>query len=88
MRLDLKALATTLGTGWGAGVFVVGLAHLLWPTYGTSFLELVASVYPGYQIGGFGSVIIGTLYAVVDGAVCGAVLGWIYNAVSAGRGAA
>jgi len=80
MRLNLKALAIALGIGWGAGVFVVGLAHLLWPPYGASFLDLVASIYPGYHVGGFGSVIIGTLYAVVDGAVGGIALGWIYNA--------
>lgn len=85
MRLNLKALAITLGVGWGTGVFVVGLAHLLWPTYGASFLDLVASIYPGYHVGGFGSVIIGTLYAAVDGAVGGFVLGWIYNAASSGR---
>ena len=82
MRLNLKALATALSICWGAGVFVVGLAHLFWPAYGASFLDLVASIYPGYRVGGFGSVIVGTLYALLDGAVCGCVIGWIYNAAS------
>ena len=82
MGLNLKALATALGVGWGAGVFLVGLAHLVWPGYGTAFLDFVASIYPGYHVGGFGTVIVGTLYAVLDGAVCGLIIGWVYNAVS------
>lgn len=82
MRLAPKGLALALGFGWGIGVFGVGLAHLLWPTYGTAFLDLMASIYPGYQVGGFGSVIVGTLYALVDGAVCGWIIAWVYNATS------
>ena len=79
MRLNLKALAIALGLAWGAGVFLVGVAHLLWPGYGGAFLEVVASVYPGYHVGGFGEVIVGTLYALLDGAGCGLVIAWLYN---------
>jgi CBS domain-containing protein len=40
-----------------------------------------ASIYPGYHPGtGMGSVATGTLYALVDGAVGGAILAWLYNA--------
>jgi hypothetical protein len=43
-------------------------------------LDLLRSVYPGYAgTSGFLGVIVGTLYAVVDGAVCGALLAWLYN---------
>ena len=80
MRLNLKALALALGLGWGSGVFFVGVAHRLWPAYGGAFLDLIASMYPGYRVGGFGEVIVGTLYALLDGAVCGLVIGWLYNA--------
>jgi hypothetical protein len=53
---------------------------MLWPPYGESFLQLLDSIYPGYHAsGGFGSVVIGSLYAVVDGAVGGLVFGWLYN---------
>lgn len=31
---------------------------------------------------GFGSVIVVTLYALLDGAVTGAVFGWLYNLVA------
>jgi hypothetical protein len=82
MRLAPKGLAIALGFGWGIGVFVTGVAHLLWPAYGTAFLDLMSSIYPGYQVGGFGSVIVGTLYALIDGAVCGWIIAWIYNAAS------
>jgi hypothetical protein len=59
---------------------VVALANLIWPSYGRAFLELTASLYPGYQPGsGWGSVITGTLYGLVDGAVSGAVFAWLYN---------
>ncbi|NIN71698.1 MAG: hypothetical protein GTO46_07155 [Gemmatimonadetes bacterium] len=79
MKLSVKSLAITCCIFWGAVVFLMGLAHLIWPSYGTAFLELIASIYPGYEVGGFGSVIVGTLYAAVDGAICGAVFAWLYN---------
>jgi hypothetical protein len=75
-------LAIALGLAWGGCVLVVGLAHLLWPSYGSAFLELVASIYPGYRVGGFAEVIIGAGYALLDGAVCGVIVGWIYNAAA------
>lgn len=88
MTLSIKGLAITAGVLWGAVVFLVGLGHLIWPNYGTMFLELVASIYPGYSVGGFGSVIVGTLYALVDGAIGGAVFAWLYNRLTAPRAAA
>jgi len=87
MRLSVKALALSFGVLWGAAVFLVGIAHLIWPGYGTAMLELAASVYPGYSVGGFVSVVVGTLYALVDGAIAGAVFAWLYNALL-GAGAA
>lgn len=82
MRLSLKALAIALGLVWGAGVFLVGVAHLLWPGYGGAFLDLIASLYPGYHVGGFATVVVGTLYAALDGAVGGIIIASLYNAAS------
>ncbi|HUK20941.1 MAG TPA: hypothetical protein VLV45_05210 [Gemmatimonadales bacterium] len=79
MRLNLRALAMALGLIWGGAVFLVGLANLLLPTYGSDFLSLIASIYPGYRVGGFINVIIGTAYALLDGAACGVIVGWLYN---------
>lgn len=83
MKLSIKALALSFGILWGCVVFLMGIAHLLWPGYGTAFLELAASVYPGYSVGGFGSVIVGTLYALLDGAIGGAIFAWLYNKLAA-----
>jgi hypothetical protein len=80
MRLDVTALALTAGLLWGAVMLVVTGANLVWPGYGRAFLELVASIYPGYRPGdGLRSVIVGTLHAIADGAIGGAVFAWIYN---------
>jgi hypothetical protein len=87
MRLDLKALAIAGGLLWGGAVLLVGAAHLAWPGYGGAFLDVVSSIYPGYEVGGFGSVIVGALYGLVDGAVAGLILAWLYNA-AAGSGTA
>lgn len=86
MRISVSALAFTLGVFWGAAMLIVALANLIWPSYGRAFLDLAASVYPGYRPdSGVGSVIVGTLYALLDGAVAGAVVAWLYNAVARQR---
>ena len=86
MKFDIKSLALTAGLFWGAAILIVALANLIWPPYGRAFLDLSASIYPGYRPGtGFGSVITGTLYALVDGAICGALFAWLYNLLSPSR---
>jgi len=80
MTLSIKGLALTAGVLWGGACLLMGLANLIWPSYAEGMLTMVASVYPGYHgPAGFGSVIVVTLYALVDGAVCGAVFAWLYN---------
>jgi len=80
MRFNLTALSVTAGLIWGGAILLVALANLVWPAYGKAFLELVASIYPGYGAGGsLGQAVIGSLYGVVDGAVGGLVFGWLYN---------
>ena len=89
MRLSVKGLTLACGIVWALGVFCVGAANLIWPSYGVEFLRLIASAYPGYKAmhAGFGAVVVGTLYALVDGAVCGAIVAAIYNCC-ADKGAA
>ena len=80
MRFNIIALAITTGVFWGAAILLVSLANLIWPAYGSALLDVAASVYPGYKPGtGIGSVITGTLYALVDEAVAGAIFAWLYN---------
>lgn len=80
MRLNTVAMAVAFGLFWGACVFVVGVINLIWPSYGQAFLQICASIYPGYHPGaGLGSVIVGSIYALVDGIIGGAILSWLYN---------
>ena len=80
MKLNVKALALASGILWAAAVLLTGIANLIWAGYGAAFLQMMASLYPGYHAtSSFGSVLIGTLYALVDGAIAGLVLAWLYN---------
>ena len=79
MRLNLKALALTSGILWALVMLLTGIMNIVWTGYGNAFLKGMASLYPGFTAdGSFGNVIVGTLYALVDGAVCGFVFGWVY----------
>jgi len=83
MKINVIALSVAAGLLWGAAIFLVAAANSIWPGYGGAFLELAASIYSGYHPGpGFGSIITGTLYGLVDGAIAGAVFGWLYNFVA------
>ncbi len=83
MRFNLTALSLTAGIFCGGSVLIVVLINLVRPGYGHAFLELAASIYPGYHAGtNIGQAITGTLYGFVDGAVGGALFGWIYNSLS------
>lgn len=80
MKLSVKGVALTAGVLWGASILLVGVLNLVWPGYGEAFLDLARSLYPGYEAtAGFGGVIVGMLYGTVDGFVCGAVFGLVYN---------
>ena len=82
MSLSIKALAIAGAVFTGGSFLLVGILNLILPGYGAGFLELGASIYPGYQgAGGFGSVIVVTLYGLLDGAVAGTILAWLYNVV-------
>ncbi len=80
MKLSIKAMAITFGLLWGAAMLIVSTINMFSPDYAKDFLNIVASVYPGYEAGeGLKSVIIGTLYAVFDAAIGGAIFAWVYN---------
>ena len=80
MKLHVTALSLTAGLLWGGAILLVACANTVWPNYGQAFLQLTASIYPGYHPGtGIGSVITGTLYGLIDGAIGGAIFAWLYN---------
>ena len=83
MKLSIKGLAITAGIIWGLAILLVGIANLVFPGYGVNFLEVVGSIYPGYQPAtDFASVIIGALYAAVDAGIGGAIFAWLYNLIA------
>ncbi len=85
MRFKLVAFSLTVGIIWGSAILLVAAANMIWPGYGQLFLELTASIYPGYQPGtGIGSVITGSVYGLVDGTIGGALFAWLYNLLAGG----
>jgi len=82
MKLSIKKFAITCSIIWGLAILIVSTSNLIWPTYGSEFLIVVASIYPGYEpMQGIGSIIVGTLYAIVDAGIGGAVFAWLYNSL-------
>ena len=82
MKLNLRAIAFAAGVLWAFAILTTGIANLIWPSYGHAFLQTIASLYPGYNAErSVGEVTVGTLYALVDGAFCGLVFGWVYNLI-------
>jgi hypothetical protein len=80
MKLNVKALVLSLAILWGLAVFLTGLANFIWPGFAGAFLKVIASLYPGYKASGtFEDLIVGTLYAVLDGAVGGWIFARLYN---------
>jgi len=80
MRLSIRAAAIVLALLWGGAMLCTGLVHLANASYGTAFLDVIGSVYPGFHgARSFVDVLVGTGYALVDGGLGGLVLAWLYN---------
>jgi hypothetical protein len=79
MLLNVKALALTCGLVWGGGVLLLGLAGAV--GWGRALVEVLGSLYIGFRPTVVGSII-GGIWALVDGALGGAVVAWLYNRLS------
>jgi hypothetical protein len=80
MKFSVKGLALASAILWGVAMLGMGVANLVWSSYGQQFLQTMASVYPGYHATrSIAQVVVGTLYGVVDGSIGGAVFAWLYN---------
>ena len=82
MKLSAAGFAVGAATIWGAAIFVIGGINSLVPGYGQPVLELVVSLYPGYDANGTaGDLALGTAYALFDGLAAGFVFATLYNLV-------
>jgi hypothetical protein len=85
MTLSVRSLAIVSALLWGGGILFAGLVNLAAPFYGSAFLQCVSSIHPGFHNSRtFVDVLVGTGYALFDGAVGGALFGWLYNSFSGG----
>jgi hypothetical protein len=77
MKWDTKRAAMTGGIVWGVALFVVTLISI--PTgYAMSFLQSIASVYPGYSVSVTGSIV-GLIYGFLDVFIGVYITVWVYK---------
>ena len=80
MRISVKALTAAIALVWGGGIALVALVHLAVPGYGTAFLDVGSSIYPGFHgARSFGDALAGIAWGFADGAGGGLIIGWLYN---------
>ncbi|UCE23594.1 MAG: bacteriophage holin [Candidatus Zixiibacteriota bacterium] len=77
MKLNVKALALTLGILWGLSVFILTWWIILFEG-ATGEITLIGKVYRGFCISPTGSLI-GFLWGFFDGLIAGALVAWVYN---------
>jgi hypothetical protein len=86
VKFSLKAIIVAAALLKAISFLFVALMNLILPPYGGAFLALLTALYPGYDpTTGPISILVGFLYALIAGAAAGAVFGWIYNILAAGR---
>lgn len=76
-KLSIKGLGLALGVVWSVYIIFLGLlaGYMDW---GVPFVEIMGSLYIGYKPTLLGSLI-GGAWAVVDGAIAGVIIAWVYN---------
>ena len=76
MKLSVKSLVIAAALLKALCFLFVSLLNLILPPYGGAFLALLTSLYLGYDpTAGPISVLVGTVYSLI----AGALFGWLYN---------
>ena len=77
MKLNVRALALSLGIIWGVMIFL-----FTWWLYVRNISvgapTLVGKVFPYFTISPLGSLL-GLIYGFIDGFIMGAAIAWLYN---------
>ena len=83
MKFNIAAAAITGGLGFAIALGLAGIINMFVEGYGSNFLDMMASVYPGYKASGtVGDLVIGCFYAATDGIIAGGGLALLYNLAS------
>lgn len=80
MKLNIKALALTMGLVWGIGLFLGTWWIIMFDGQSTE-VSFLSQAYRGYSITPMGSVI-GLVWGFFDGLFGGAIIAWLYNYLS------
>ena len=82
MKLSVKSLVIAAALLKALCFLFVSLLNLILPPYGGALLALLSSLYLGYDpTAGPISLLVGTLYSLIAGAVAGGIFGWLYNSL-------
>lgn len=77
MKLNVKAFSLTCALMWGLGLLVITWWIILIDG-ASGETVFISRIYRGYTLSLTGSLI-GMAWALVDGAIGGAVFAWLYN---------
>jgi hypothetical protein len=77
---SVLAFALAAGITCAAWMFLIGIMAWLF-NWGHPFVQIAATVYPGYDASFLGSLT-GALWGFVDCFIGGAVFAWVYNMFS------
>lgn len=70
------------GILWALSMFICTILGIYFD-YSTDFLNMIAGIYPGYNIS-WGGAFIGLIYGFIDGFFGLFLLGWLYNKLDIG----
>ena len=80
MKFNIAAAAIAGGVGFAFALGISGILNMAFDGYGKAFLEVIASIYPGYKASGTaGDLVIGCFYAATDGIIAGGGISLLYN---------
>ncbi len=80
VSLNPKAAGHACALLWGTTLLLTGLFAYSGSLFANDFLNIMMSIYPFYDpTSSFFGVLLGGLYGLIDGFVCGYVVAWLYN---------
>jgi hypothetical protein len=85
VKLNIAAFALAFGIWWSVGIFIATWWLIVTGAEPTSGM-LINRFYIGYSVTPAGSLV-GLAWAFVCGTICGGILAWLYNILSARLGA-